>query len=720
MQPTRIDTLIPGQGAAPPQDPTLVSTRAETSAETGTETSAGPPADALATADSGVRFGVLALQASLMEPGQFAEACAVWAAGRGRSLADAVRERAGLTPQDELAVRHLLSRGTAPPQAAPQPAPPSQSPPHFDPAAQAAPPAAGRLEAASLLDGCPVPRDRFEPPAERFDAKAPAVPTPAADPERITLDGVHATGGIGRVWRAKDNRLKRDVAFKELRPDRVGKEATRARFFREAQITAELTHPGAVPVYDYVEEGERQYYTMPFVEGRTLSEVIRGHHEAVAAGESRTAGLMRLLDHFKAVCNTISYAHDRRIVHRDLKGENVLVGEYGEVVVLDWGLAKRMDAPPDTVNTMVGEEEPEDSDVKTMEGEALGTPAYMAPEQASGRLADIDERTDVYGLAAILYDILTGRPPFTGPVAQVLVEVCTKPPAPPRDVDPEVPEGLEAICLRGLSKKPGDRQPSAAALREEVEAWLLSQAERRQNERIRERFFSLSLDLLGIVDFEGRFVETNPAWERTLDWTATELSRKTLWDVIHPDAHDEFRAAVEGLRGGEPVAGLEFQCLCKGGDYRWVSWNAAHLAEEDAVYLVGRDIEALRRERAKFEGVLEAAPDAIVITDRARRIRLVNRQTEVLFGRPRGDLVGQPIEELVPTRLRDGHPAKFDSYAKCPMTRPLGTGLTLHGQHADGSEFPVEISLSPLQTEDGMSFIAVVRPLRERSTDSVV
>jgi serine/threonine protein kinase len=301
---------------------------------------------------------------------------------------------------------------------------------------------------------------------------------------RIKLRELHSSGGIGEVWRAFDQVLCREVALKRLKHDQASHAEHRAHFLREAQITGQLEHPGIVPLYDYScdADGSHCFYTMRFVQGRTLSEVIAAFHERrIEQGETMLcAPFIQLLEHFASVCNTIAFAHSKRVVHRDLKGDNVIVGDFGEVVVLDWGLAKRVDrhdedpalrpGAPETPNTV--------SVTATLPGERLGTPAYMAPEQALGLNDQIDERTDVYGLAAILYEILTGRPPFRGDdVLSVMDAVAHDPPSPASKWVDDVPLTLERICMRGLAKSMGARQQSVLELAAQVRQWHNSLAQ---------------------------------------------------------------------------------------------------------------------------------------------------------------------------------------------------------------------------------------------------
>ena len=171
---------------------------------------------------------------------------------------------------------------------------------------------------------------------------------PSDSTERYTISSLHAKGGIGQVWLARDRSLDRDVALKELRPDRTGDGALLRRFFQEARITSQLDHPGVVPVYELAQgaadhDGGRPYYTMRFVRGRTLSEAVAAFHRDRADGRDRRSDFLALIQAFVGVCNTVAFAHNRRVIHRDLKGQNIVLGEFGEVILLDWGLAKLID-----------------------------------------------------------------------------------------------------------------------------------------------------------------------------------------------------------------------------------------------------------------------------------------------------------------------------------------------------------------------------------------
>jgi serine/threonine-protein kinase len=419
----------------------------------------------IVNADCNLLFGVLALQADLLTPVQFADACSAWAARKDVPLADLLVERGWLGTSDRADVEKLLQRKLAK---------------HGDDAK------------ASLAE---VTTDQVRQSLAGVDDEAvrqslAGLGTPPhghvllrttayvpADGDRYTLSRLHATGGIGRVWLARDASLGRDVALKELRPERAGQPALWARFQREAQVTGQLEHPGIVPVYEVGRRPDDQapFYTMRFVRGRTLAEAARAYHDRRARGQAGPLELRELLTAFVGVCHAVAYAHSRGVLHRDLKPQNVVLGDYGEVIVLDWGLAKVIGEPDgDTTASrapvaLAGE----GSKDETVAGQVLGTPAYMPPEQAEGRLDLLDVRTDVYGLGAVLYEVLAGQPPFGGPdTTAVLRRVVHDAPPPPRSLVVGVPRPLEAVCLKALAKNPAGRYASALDLAADVKRYL--------------------------------------------------------------------------------------------------------------------------------------------------------------------------------------------------------------------------------------------------------
>jgi serine/threonine-protein kinase len=307
-----------------------------------------------------------------------------------------------------------------------------------------------------------------------------SVPEPDIDHSiRFRPLRLFATGGQGLVYVAHDKQLGREVALKELKPRNSERKITRHRFIREAEITGSLEHPGIVPVYALGRHADgRPYYAMRLIQGRTLHDAVQHYYspELKVSPVDRNLLFRKLLQRFVSVCQTVAYAHSRGIIHRDLKPANVLLGQYGEALVADWGLARPFHATGGCESDPEFPVEPDPGDPPsdaTMMGSALGTPAYMSPEQSEGRWDEVGPATDVYSLGATLFTILTGQPPMPKlPWSEAHRRIINGEFPTPKQLNPNAPRGLVAICRKAMAINQSDRYSSALALSEDIEHWL--------------------------------------------------------------------------------------------------------------------------------------------------------------------------------------------------------------------------------------------------------
>jgi len=421
------------------------------------------------SADRNLLFGLLALQMDFVTRGALLDAMHAWLLRKGEPLGSLLVERGALAERERELVERLVEahlarhggdarKGVATVRVGPEVAPELACVADDE----------VRASIASLF----TPTDD---PGSMAPLPAPAV-VPAGGPSRFRKLRTHARGGLGEVFVALDRELGREIALKEIRPEHADRADLRARFVREAEVTGTLEHPGIVPVHGLgcYEDG-RPFYAMRFVRGESLHDAIRRFHEADEGrrgpGE-RELALRGLLTRFVAVCNAVAFAHSRGVVHRDLKPDNVMLGEYGETLLVDWGLAKVLRQPEGQTAVYRSVAAPTPDAVPTELGQAVGTPAFMPPEQARGEWDRVGPASDVFSLGATLYCLLTGRSPYQGSTASLLAAAAEAKAPPARRVNARVPAALEAVCHRAMAPRPEDRYPSARALAAEVERWL--------------------------------------------------------------------------------------------------------------------------------------------------------------------------------------------------------------------------------------------------------
>ncbi|XZE54582.1 tetratricopeptide repeat protein [Planctomycetaceae bacterium SH139] len=298
--------------------------------------------------------------------------------------------------------------------------------------------------------------------------------------ERFRILRPHARGGLGEVAVAMDQELNREVALKLIQQRYADDRNNRDRFVAEAEITGGLEHPSIVPVYGLgTHEDGRPFYAMRFIRGDSLREAAqRFHAEEFAGDDQQQLALRKLLGRFIDVCQAIEYAHSRGVLHRDLKPGNIMLGRFGETLVVDWGLAKAVGRPDSQAESeeetlLPASRSGGSGAAPTQMGSAMGTPAYMSPEQAEGRIGDIGPASDVYSLGATLFYVLTGQAPVVeDSVAAILERVKAGQVRAARQINARVPRPLDAICRKALAHSPEDRYASPLELAEDVERWL--------------------------------------------------------------------------------------------------------------------------------------------------------------------------------------------------------------------------------------------------------
>ena len=314
----------------------------------------------------------------------------------------------------------------------------------------------------------------------------------------------HAKGGLGKVSVALDAELHREVALKEIKEEHAHRNDSRGRFLVEAEVTGGLEHPGIVPVYGLGTYADgRPYYAMRFIRGDSLKSAIESFHQTDWKGKDseRSLALRKLLGRFVDVCNAIAYAHSRGVLHRDLKPGNIMLGNYGETLVVDWGLARVQDRTEELDSAQAPLQLSSGSNSgQTVAGAAIGTPGYMSPEQAEGRLDLLGPATDVYSLGATLYNLLTGQPPIeSNQVDEVLARTIKGNIKPLHEIDGRIPKPVAAICEKAMALQPQQRYPTPNELADDVEKYLADEPVSVLRETVSARIARVSRKHRGVV-----------------------------------------------------------------------------------------------------------------------------------------------------------------------------------------------------------------------------
>jgi WD40 repeat protein/tRNA A-37 threonylcarbamoyl transferase component Bud32 len=439
-------------------------------------------------ADQNLLFGVLALQMDFISRDKLVAAMNSWVLEKSKSLGEILVNRGSLTTDRYMLLQALVQEHLK----------------QHDGDAEKSLAAVSSLgsvgEDLKRLGDAEIEASLAHVPAantaiDRHATLASSAGSPTSPGQRFRILRPHAKGGLGQVSVARDEELHREVALKELQDRHADNLDSRSRFMVEAEITGSLEHPGIVPVYGLGTYADgRPFYAMRFVQGDSLKDAIERFHKSdEGQGFSRTDRALefrKLLGRLVDVCNAIDYAHSRGVLHRDLKPGNIMLGQYGETLVVDWGLAKPVQQKEQSGGLDQRAVQPASlsGSAATMMGSAVGTPQYMSPEQAAGDLDRLGPASDVYSLGATLYCLLAGVAPIhDADLGVILQRVQRGDFTPPRQVKKGIPAALEAICLKAMARKAEDRYNSPRALGDDIEHWLADEPVSVYRETVGER-----------------------------------------------------------------------------------------------------------------------------------------------------------------------------------------------------------------------------------------
>jgi len=439
-----------------------------------------------ASAAADLLFGLFALQRRLIDPVQLAAAFETWNPAKDRTMAEILLRQGVLNESARALVEGLVASQLALWEGQPDENQASPGASHVG-CGGLAPPSDPGLSATVTYLG-PHLLEANHDSLGRATGSVDGTAAEMAPGARYRIVRPYARGGLGEVFLAIDPELDRQVALKELLAYHAHDPVSQARFLLEARVTGRLEHPGIVPVYGLGRYADgRPYYAMRFIEGETLKQAIERFHDPEGFPREpgkRELAFRRLLRSLIDACNAVAYAHSRGVVHRDLKPDNIMLGRFGETLVVDWGIAKPLADPQDEPADESSLGALADESFVTRPGSAIGTPQYMSPEQAAGDLARIEPASDVYGLGATLYCLLVGHGPFpSGGVADVLSRVQRGLFPTPRRLRRSIDPTLEAICLKAMALQPEDRHANPLILAGEIEAWLAEVSYRSEQER---------------------------------------------------------------------------------------------------------------------------------------------------------------------------------------------------------------------------------------------